>query len=239
MKKICTWLVLFALLSAMFATGAFAASMVTTGNVYMRYGPGIEYAHRFVLKKGTKVETLDSDHATDGRLWYKVKAKGKTGWVSSRYLTGGETVIGTVKMRSGNSFIRTKPSIYAKKLGIMYKGDSAGYIDTDYDSRGVLWYKVQLDGITGWVSSKYTKKAASPATQIYANGDSYIRKTYDISSKHLDILYKGESAKYLGVSRYDNRSPAVLWYKVEYYGTIGWVSSKYTVKKQSRLSPQP
>lgn len=121
MKKICTWVVLFALLSAMFATCAYAATMYTTGNVYMRYGPGTEYERRCVLKKGTKVVELDSDFSTTGRLWYKVKATGKIGWVSSRYLTGGETVIGTVKMRSGNSFIRTKPNIYAKKLGVMYK----------------------------------------------------------------------------------------------------------------------
>ena len=156
MKKVLATLCLIALLMSMLCVPALAEStMYTTGNVYMRTGPGTSYSRIRVLAKGTSVTKIGSSHSDSGALWYKVKYSGKTGYVMSAYLT--QDTEGEITMVGGNSYIRKKPSTSGKILGTMYKGDSADYIDTAYDDRDVLWYEVEYNGITGWVSSKYTK----------------------------------------------------------------------------------
>ena len=60
---------------------------------------------------------------------------------------------------SGNSNIRTGPGKDYRSIGTLRKGSSVRYLhDTARDSRGVLWYKVNYNGRTGWVSSRYTVK---------------------------------------------------------------------------------
>lgn len=60
--------------------------VVTTGNVWLRTGPGLGYAKISAVPSGTTVSYLGSS-STDGRgvKWYKVKYDGDTGWVSSKY----------------------------------------------------------------------------------------------------------------------------------------------------------
>ena len=59
----------------------------TTGNVYVRKGPGLDYDTITAVPSGTKL-TWTGATATDERgvLWYKVtNSSGQTGWVSSKY----------------------------------------------------------------------------------------------------------------------------------------------------------
>lgn len=59
---------------------------VTTGNVWMRKGPGLGYATITAIPDKTTVSYTGSS-STDSRgvKWYKVKYAGKEGWISSRY----------------------------------------------------------------------------------------------------------------------------------------------------------
>ena len=58
----------------------------TTGNVFIRKGPGLDYKEITSVPSGTKLEWTGAT-ATDERgvKWYKVVRNGKTGWVSSKY----------------------------------------------------------------------------------------------------------------------------------------------------------
>lgn len=122
------------------------------------------------LPKGKSAKYLDWS-ATDERgvLWYYVTYGSTTGWVSSRYTTlkggsgdedsgGWMPSYGWVTGASGDSNIRKSPSLGSAALGTLPKGSSAEYLgDTSYDNRGVAWYRVRYRGVTGWVSSRYTR----------------------------------------------------------------------------------
>ena len=71
--------------------GAALAEVKTTGNVWMRRGPGLGEEQIVSLKEGVTLEYL-GETSTDERGvdWYKVSDGKNTGWVSSKYteLTG-------------------------------------------------------------------------------------------------------------------------------------------------------
>ena len=63
-----------------------------------------------------------------------------------------------VKAVSGDSYVRKHPDRDAADFGVLYRGDSAPYLEEKrWDDRDVVWYKVSFHGHTGWVSSRYTK----------------------------------------------------------------------------------
>ena len=61
-------------------------TVVTTGNVHVRKGPGLDYASMGTLAKGTTVSYLGSTKKDErGVAWYKINFNGNVGWVSSKY----------------------------------------------------------------------------------------------------------------------------------------------------------
>lgn len=84
--------------------------------------------------------------------WYQISYNGQTGWVLGTLIgaiPSGKYV--TIKdVYSLN--IRTSPSSTATIVGVLEKGDYAEVLG--YSSDG-LWYKISINGITGWSSSKY------------------------------------------------------------------------------------
>ena len=72
-------------------------------------------------------------------------------------ISGGKTKIGAV---TGDTYVRTGPGLKYKTIGVLHKGDETKYLGkSSTDDRGVAWYKVDWNGRTGWVSSRYTRKA--------------------------------------------------------------------------------
>ncbi len=154
----------------------------TTGYVSSRYASFSEGGAKYVYVKGATVNVredgdLDAKivaivHKNDrltytatakddrGVTWYKVFVGSKTGWISSRYASTSSSWDETyyVKANNGQTWVRKSPSLTGAKLTVLEEGDYAEYLgEKSRDSRGVLWYKVTLDGKTGWVSSRYTK----------------------------------------------------------------------------------
>ena len=104
------------------------------------------------------------------------------------------------------------------------------------DSRGVVWYKVKYNGITGWVSSRYSKLTDSKGSGSsggsssgdsvkIVGGDVTIRSKADKTSSKLGYIPEGKTASYLGKTSTDSRG--VQWYYISYGGVKGWVSSMY------------
>ena len=73
-------------------------------------------------------------------------------------VSGGSGSGRRVKAVSGDTFVRRHPDKESEDFGVLYKGDSAPYLEEKrWDDRDVVWYKVRFHGRNGWVSSRYTK----------------------------------------------------------------------------------
>lgn len=232
-RRINSIIVLLALLMSLAISSTASAStyVYTSGKANMRSGAGLDYSIRRTVEADTKMEKLGTSRDDRNVLWYKVKVNNRTGWVSSLYVTttyGGSSTKGKVKL-TGSEYIRYRPSKYASKLGTVSKGTTVSYYDTSVDDRGVTWYLVHINDITGWISSANTQKGSGKTTYITADGGkSHIRKGPGLDYKTIDTLPSNGKAEYAGSTKYDDRG--VAWYKINYNGTIGWVSSRYTKK---------
>jgi len=259
MKKIIVSVLAMLLIAAMLMGTAMAASTVTVtgGRVNVRTGPGKEFVVRGVVSKGTAL-TYKDEKFTDERgvVWYKVLYQNVDSWISSTYssLNGassgsgsgsgsssGSTGSGTISASkiyavSGKTYIRNMPNLNGKIITTLQKGASAVCEGTyEVDSRGVTWYKVSLNGKSGWVSSKYTSTtpAAAPAPapstskKVTATaGSTKVRTAPNLDGAVLGYISKGKSVAYLENTSTDARG--VVWYQVSYKGNTGWVSSRYT-----------
>lgn len=132
------------------------------GKSYLRTGPGLNYKALTTIPQGASAKYTETayDNRKPAVLWYKVKYNGYTGWVSSKYTTGGGSSSGKrIVATKGSTNVRTSPNVNAKSIGILSEGESAKFLNkTAYDDRPVLWYMVSFNGKTGWVSSRYTSK---------------------------------------------------------------------------------
>ena len=70
----------------MLILGLALAEVRTTGDVWLRTGPGRDYDAISILSTGKTFDYLgESSEDERGVVWYKIIAGDKTGWVSSRY----------------------------------------------------------------------------------------------------------------------------------------------------------
>ena len=180
MKKLLAMVLVMIVLLAWTGVGALASGYVygSTGDSFVRTGPGLDYNSFGTLYKGQSATYLDSISYDDrGVAWYRISWNGRAGWVSSRYTVlsgagsyyGGDEYYGdfsapdyspyydTVFGSTGDSFVRTGPGLGYNSFGTLYKGQSAAFLgNISYDSRGVAWYNIRFNGRSGWVSSRYT-----------------------------------------------------------------------------------
>lgn len=237
------------LLVMVFTGSALAAGYVqaTGGDVYVRNAPNRSGGGLDAMQEGQTATYLGSSAIDErGVIWYYVNFKGTDGWVSSRYskLYGASVTVpstgvtsGTVKAVNGDTYLRTAPNLNGGGIDAMQKGETATYLgSSSIDGRGVVWYYVNFKGKTGWVSSRYTELYGSstsvPSTPTYygtaqaVGGNCNIRNAPNLNGNEIGMMKKGQTATYLGSSSVDERG--VTWYKVNFNGKIGWVSSRYT-----------
>lgn len=69
---------------------------------------------------------------------------------------------------------------------------------------------------------------------IATGGDTNVRTGPGLGYSSLGVIVKGGGANYLNESSIDDRG--VAWYKIDYYGTEAWVSSKYTTLRDGTWS---
>ena len=131
--------------------------VITTGNVWLRKGPGTKYSEYCAVGKGSKL-AYQNKSAFDSRgiKWYKVSYKNRKLWVSSRYSYLESSAGGKKVFMLGDEYVRKSYNKNAASLGVAKKGAYLTYLkDTKNDSRGIDWYKVSYKGKTGWVSSLF------------------------------------------------------------------------------------
>ena len=129
--------------------------------------------------RGTAVTVL----ATDG-AWSKVSVDGKTGYMLSQWLSsrkpadnGGVSSIGTAVVSNPKDtqvlFLRSEPSTSSASLGYYRNGKTVTLLEK-LDG----WYKVKVDGKTGYMMARYLKvngaAVTGTATVVNPNGNSYV-----------------------------------------------------------------
>ena len=141
------------------------ASVIITGtDVPVRSAPNTGGYQLGTALKESVFQYLGNS-ATDSRgvVWYNISYYSQSGWVSSRLSTLKDDPSGfssgdTVNVVSGNTNIRSLPSLSGKILGVGYKGSSFTYLgQSAVDERGITWYKISYKSSSAWISSKYTE----------------------------------------------------------------------------------
>ena len=143
------------------------AEVRTTGNVWMRTGPGLDYEQIISFGEGKSLKYLGESSVDDrGVTWYKIKSGSTVGWVSSKYAklkegkapSGGYSGEGSyVKISGGDANVRSGPGLDFMTIGTASEGTTLTYKgETRKDDRGVAWYAVDWGNRLAWVSSVYS-----------------------------------------------------------------------------------
>lgn len=222
----------------------------TNGDSNLRTGPGLGYDDIGTVKDGECARYLNMTSVDErGVRWYKVFYNGEEGWLSSRYTTLREGVVldytnmmyyarATARVN-----LRTGPGMDYPDIGTLDKEEQVYYLfETQTDDSGLAWYKVQYysQGVA-WVSSAYCEivmdypnmmgiaNLVTDITGTYVEatgGKSNLRTGPGLDYDDIDTIKKGERAYYMGSYSRDERG--VLWYRVNFDGQTGWLSSRYT-----------
>ena len=175
--------------------------------------------------RGTKVTVLSTQ---DG--WSKVEVGGQTGYMASLWLssnkptgsTGSSAVIGTAIVNNPLDtqvlFLRSEPNTSSESLGYYRNGKSVTLL-AKLDG----WYKVKVDGQTGYMMAKYLKVndevVSGMATVYNPNGNSYVnfRKAASLNSAVLTTVPVGTKIEVL--------DKGTDWTKTTIDGQTGYIST--------------
>ncbi len=177
--------------------------------------------------RGTKVTVL----STNGN-WSHVKVDGQTGYMSSQWLSSkkpgawngssSSTAIGTAVVNNPLDtqvlFLRSEPSVDSASLGYYRNGKTVKLLKK-LDG----WYKVSVDGQTGYMMAKYLKVDnevhSGTATVYNPNGNSYVnfRSRASLNASVLDRIPVGTKITVL--------DKGTDWTKTEIDGVTGYIST--------------
>ncbi|RUQ25172.1 mannosyl-glycoprotein endo-beta-N-acetylglucosamidase [Peribacillus cavernae] len=215
---------------------------VSSGSLNMRSKPSTTASVLVKLEKDMPVTVYSESNG-----WAKIKASGKEGYVSTKYLS--TTKPGTAKpvpeiktttkyinLSSGSLNMRSKPSTTASVLVKLAKGMQ---VTVYYESNG--WSKIKANGKEGYVGSKYlspskpgveeTEPEAIPTTK-YINVSAGSLNMRNKPSADGSIIVK--LAKGMQVTVYSESNG---WAKIKVYGEEGYVSSEYLSATKPGTSP--
>ncbi|MEG0050857.1 MAG: SH3 domain-containing protein [Terrisporobacter sp.] len=130
---------------------------VTTDNLNMRESDSTSSSIITTIKKGTKVEIIEKTSSS----WYKIKYSGKTGYVSSKYITlsnnSSDNNTPSTSSKSGTTTaslnMRKSASSSASIITTIPKGSKVEILEKTSST----WYKVKYSGKTGYSASQYIK----------------------------------------------------------------------------------
>jgi len=217
----------------------------TTTGVRLRKGPGTEYGTITVLSEGTRMNVIN----TENSAWYAVETtSGQKGYVSAKYIkiTGPvveqdapeveapETDDSSVNAAEGESakvttavHLRSGKSTSSKSLGVISAGTSVKAADIGDNS----WYKVYVNGKTGYMFREYVRLDSTPAPEQNASISGTSRTAMTTAGVH---LRSGRGTNFASLLLVNKNTPITVtdtsdssWYGVSYNGKNGFISSQY------------
>ena len=148
----------------------------TTAVLNVRKGPSTKYAKLGKLSKGAKVQIISN--ASNG--WYKIKYKGKYGYVAKKYIKLDKNIVDKAVNKTGKTItvlnVRKGPSTKYSKLGKLSKGTEVQIIAIN-ESTG--WYKIKYKGTYGYISNQYVNINTEPDKPVNPDKPSKPDTTYD------------------------------------------------------------
>ena len=235
LKAAAVILILIFLIAASSATPARAdsegAGTVTASALNLRSEASTSSDVLSCLPRGTVVIVTGS---ADG--WYQVICKGTAGYMSADYLDVSETADasfgeGTVTGNAVN--LRSGPGTDYQIIGSRDKGSTLRVTGVSSN-----WYKVELDGSTGYIRSDYLSlvsggsasgSSASSTGSSSASGTGTIRgiavRVRSGPSTSHEILAVVNTGDTMTITGEDGD-----WYKVSYDGSEGYVYKTYLTK---------
>lgn len=185
------------------------------------------------LARGTEVKVYSEENG-----WAKVKAAGKEGYVSSKYLTASnpastaqnaQAVTKYVNVDPGSRLIlRQQPSTSAAEIDRLASGSKV----TVY-SEANGWAKVKANGKEGYVSTRFLSSSQPSGTTVQ-NTTKYV----DVNSGSSLNMRSGPSTSSAVISKLSNGTKVTVhseengWSKVTANGKSGYVSTKYLTNIQ-------
>lgn len=223
-KRCLRALVLMLILALPLCSLAESYKVVTGGSLNLRKEPSL-YAQ--VLKQYPSGTWMTVHSEENG--WSKVTVNGQTGYVVSKYLSDGtNTTTLYVRTNTGRGLnLRDQPSLQGNILGSYKTGTPVSLI-----TRGSGWYKVSVDGQTGYMSSQYLSSNASTGSSTStgypktgtvknpgANQVLLLRQQPSTDAKVLGYYRNGTTVELLGESG--------SFYKVRVNGQSGYMMKKF------------
>jgi beta-N-acetylglucosaminidase/uncharacterized protein YgiM (DUF1202 family) len=207
---------------------------VSTGSLNMRKSGKATASIVAILSKGTKVTVYSESNG-----WAKVKANGKDGYVSTKYLsatkpgtgstavTPAKTTTKYVNVSSGTLNMRKSGSESASIVAKLSKGTK---VTVYSESKG--WAKIKANGKDGHVSTKYlsTTKPGTGSTAV--TPEKTTTKYVNVSSGTLNMRKSGSEsasivAKLSKGTEVTVYSESKGWAKIKANGKDGYVSTDY------------
>ncbi|PJN87355.1 SH3 domain-containing protein, partial [Bacillus sp. mrc49] len=157
-------------------TGKTATKYVTASTLNMRKGGNVSSSIVTRLSKGTQVTVYSESNG-----WAKVKANGKDGYVSTKYLSATKPAAGSaVTTQKTTTKYVTASTLNMRKGGnvsssIVTRLSKGTQVTVYSESNG--WAKVKANGKDGYVSTKYlsaTKPAAGSAVTTQKTTTKYV-----------------------------------------------------------------
>ncbi|CEQ09393.1 cell wall hydrolase; phosphatase-associated protein [[Clostridium] sordellii] len=207
---------------------------VVTGNsVNFRKGPGTNYNSIGKLNKGDRVEYLETVGS-----WIKVKHNSNEGFVHSNYISTSsntgesneDTSVKSEKQVTGNRVnFRKGPGTSYSIITSLNKGTKVGYIS---ENNG--WAKISYNGNIGYMSTNYlaTIDSNSGGNNSGSNEDSNVKSEKQVTGNRVNFR-KGPGTNYSVITSLNKGtkvgyiSESNGWAKVNYNGTIGYMSANY------------
>lgn len=201
---------------------------VTTGSVALRQGPGTNYTKLTTLSKGAKLTlySLSGD-------WYKVNANGTDGYVSKTYVKVTTAIPQTWTGVVVNEWVRMRSTPDLNTQNNIVANYAVGTQVTILAQTTNSFYKVVVNGVTGYMSTDFVQVTSGSAAGAAGTGSSaasssqtgvttanvYMRASASSSGKVLVTLSKGTKVTILGASG--------SYYKVQAGSKTGYVVQKY------------
>ena len=220
-------------------SSSFGTGTITGSDVRMRSGASTSSSIIGTYGKGTQMTVT----GVNGN-WYAVSYNGKTGYVSSDYMSlsnsaaAGNTAANTTANNTSNenSNVSGKTGSIIGTSVRMRSGAGTNYEILGTYSNGVKltvlgsengWYKVSYNGKTGYIKADYVRVAPDNATAstdgVITGSDVRLRLGPSTSYSIVGTYPKGTAVKISGTSG--------NWYEVSINGAYGYMSKDYVSAK--------
>lgn len=208
----------------------------------VRGGVGTGNSVIYQLTDGSEVSIVGKGTDNSGDVWYKITIGGGTGFVHSDYVkigtsSGGDTGM-TASGKVSGSYVNVRSGAGTGNgvVTVAAGGESVQILAKSYDNSGNLWYKITINGTTGYMISDYITissdngggnngggQTMNSSGYVNASGVN-VRSGAGTNNSVVNVL--GANAA-VTVTGQETAADGSTWYKITFSGGSGYMHSDY------------